>query len=108
MSICLVELVLAQLPLTELLISRSLVCRTWRGIIQRETFLPHRKSYYLYNLVRVTTRDRLDKLVKEQVELVVDLQGLTTIQQTRQRGTRKKTGMLERYLPCCLYFPVQT
>ena len=96
------ELVLAQLPLTELLLSHSLVCRTWRGIIQRETFLPHRKSYYQYKLGRVTTRDRLDKLVKEQVELVVDLQWLTTIQQTRQRGTRKKTAMLERCLPWLL------
>ena len=105
MSICLVKLVLVQLPLTELLLSHSLVCRTWRGIIQRESFLPHRKSYCQYKLGRVSARD---KLVKEQVELVVDLKGLTTIQQTRQRGTRKKTAMLERCPGCFLYFPVQT
>ena len=52
--------------------------------------------------MRVTARDRLDKLVKEQVELVVDLQGLTTIQQICQRGTRNKTTMLERCLPWLL------
>ena len=64
MSICLVKLVLVKLPLTELLLSHSLVCRTWR-----ESFLPHRKSYCQYKLGRVSARD---KLVKEQVELVVD------------------------------------
>jgi hypothetical protein len=103
------EVVLAHLPLTELLLSHSLVCRTWRDIIQRETFLPHRKSYYQYKLGRVTTRDRLDKLVKEQVELVVDLQGLTTIQQTRHEAQETRQLCWRDACPdCCLYFPVQT
>ena len=41
------ELVLVQLSLTELLLSHSLVCRTWRDIIQRRTLLSHRESYFL-------------------------------------------------------------
>eukprot|EP00092_Neocalanus_flemingeri_P016157 GFUD01017486.1.p1 GENE.GFUD01017486.1~~GFUD01017486.1.p1 ORF type:complete len:966 (+),score=316.83 GFUD01017486.1:53-2899(+) len=98
----LLELVLSQLPMLELLLSHSLVCKRWRDIIQCPTFLPHRKSYYQYKLGLADTRDRLDRLVKEQVEVMVDMQGLTTIQQIHQTGTRYEKVMLERSLPWLL------
>ena len=87
------ELVLAQLPLTELLLSHSLVCRTWRGIIQRETFLPHRKSYYQYKLGRVTARD---KLVKEQVELVLAQLPLTELLLSHSLVCRTWRNIIQR------------
>ena len=87
------ELVLAQLPPTELLLSFRLVSvghgvgtshrRRLFYLIGRATTNYHGQ----YKLGRVTTRDGLDNLAREQVELVVDLQGLTTIQQIHHRGT---------------------
>ena len=97
-----VQVILSQLPLPELVLTKSLVCRQWRDIIQAETFLPHRKSYYQYKLGRNITRDRLDKLIKNQVEVIVDLQGLTITQQIHQTGVSSSTAMLERCLPWLL------
>jgi len=106
-SICslpveLMELILAQLPLPELVLSHSLVCRRWRDIIQKETFLPHRKSYYEYKSGKRTTIDNFNRLVKQQVEVLVDLQGVTIMQQIQSTGISMSIAMLQRCLPWLL------
>jgi len=106
-SICslpveLMELILAQLPLPELVLSHSLVCRQWKDIIHNESFVPHRKSYYEYKLGKRTTIDNLNRLVKQQVEVLVDLQGVTILQQIQSTGISMPIAMLQRCLPWLL------
>ena len=98
----LIELILAQIPLSELLLSNSLVCRQWRDIIQAGSFLPHRKSYYQYRLRRSDTVTSLDSTVGEQVAVLLDMQGLSVTQQLQNTGESLPTVMLQRCLPWLL------
>ena len=59
------ELVLAQLPLRELLTNTALVCRLWRGVVCRPLFLPHRKQYWRYKLGAPGAREGVDALVTD-------------------------------------------
>ena len=95
------ELILSQVPLQELLLSHSLVCKKWRDIIQRKTFLPNRKIYYEYKLGRSITMERLDKMVEEQVKMVVDMQGLDILQEIKQTSVNDSQAMLERCYHGC-------
>jgi len=96
------ELILSQMPLQELLLSHSLVCKEWRDIIQRNTFLPSRKSYFEYKLGSSITRDRLETMVEEEVAELKDTQGLNVIQEIKQTSLSKSQAMLERCLPWLL------
>jgi hypothetical protein len=42
----LIELILSNLPLSDLLASKSLVCKRWKDIVGNENFLPYRKLYF--------------------------------------------------------------
>jgi len=59
------ELVLANLPLKELLTSCSLVCRQWHSLINRPGFLQHRKFYWRYRLDEERAVEDIAQLLRE-------------------------------------------
>merc|ERR1719186_1141438 len=92
------------MSLQELLLSNSLVCKQWRDIIQRKSFLPCRKMYYEYKLEKSNSRERLNKMVEEQVKvkMLLDVEGLDIIQETKHSSVNRSQAMLERCLPWLL------
>ena len=75
------ELVLAQLPLPEVLTTMTLVSRAWHAVISNPMFLRHRKLYWRYKLDSASGQEELEAGVVELEEAVAALvpPGPTTI-----------------------------
>ena len=62
------ELMLAPLPLQEMLTSSSLVCRLWRDVVLRPLYLPHTKLYWRYKLGEEGTVTKLEAEVTDGIQ----------------------------------------
>ena len=61
------ELILAQIPLTELLSSQILVCKAWHDVISGPQFIPYRKSYMQYRLGVAHKAETMEDMVMKGV-----------------------------------------
>jgi len=59
------ELVLAQLPLPEVLTTMALVSQAWNSVISNPAFLKHRKLYWRYKLGAASGQEELEAGVEE-------------------------------------------